>query len=116
MGVPIFIIIIRQCVLTMILLTSVVSGLGVNWGSIASHQIDPKIVVEMLKDNGINQVKLFNAEIEILSALQGTDMEVMIGASNQLLQSLAQDYSKAQEWVKENVTAYVSGTSTVNIK
>ncbi|PPS20429.1 hypothetical protein GOBAR_AA00159 [Gossypium barbadense] len=87
--------------------TSIVAqGLGVNWGVIASHPLDPKIVVNILKDNGIKKVKLFHAEHDILTALSGTDIEVMVGIPNHSLESLSEKYSVAQAWVKANITAY----------
>ncbi|KAH1047547.1 hypothetical protein J1N35_038331 [Gossypium stocksii] len=96
--------------------TSIVAqGLGVNWGVIASHPLDPKIVVNMLKDNGIKKVKLFHAEADILNALAGTNIEVMVGIPNHSLESLSEKYSVAQAWVKANITAYM-GKKGVNFK
>ena len=47
---------------------SAVSGVGVNWGAIASHPMEPHIVVNLLKEN--------------VSAFSGTDIEVMVGIPN----------------------------------
>ncbi|KAG4125578.1 hypothetical protein ERO13_D10G104933v2 [Gossypium hirsutum] len=93
----------------------VAQGLGANWGVIASHPLDPKIVVNILKDNGIKKVKLFHAEHDILTALSGTDIEVMVGIPNHSLESLSEKYSVAQAWVKANITAYM-GKKGVNFK
>ncbi|XP_022740726.1 glucan endo-1,3-beta-glucosidase 8-like [Durio zibethinus] len=93
----------------------VAQDIGVNWGTIASHPLDPKIVVNMFKDNGIKKVKLFDAASNTLKALAGTDIEVMVGIPNLHLQNLAENYSYAQAWVKENITAHV-GKEGVNIK
>ncbi|KAK8499788.1 hypothetical protein V6N13_038856 [Hibiscus sabdariffa] len=93
----------------------VAQNLGVNWGVISSHPLDPEIVVKMLKDNGIKRVKIFHAEPQVLNALAGTDLEVMVGIPNEALESLSQNYSVAQAWVKANVTAY-TGKKPVNFK
>ncbi|KAG8481519.1 hypothetical protein CXB51_026352 [Gossypium anomalum] len=93
----------------------VAQGLGVNWGVIASHPLDPKIVVNILKDNGIKKVKLFHAQHDILTALSGTNIEVMVGIPNHSLESLSEKYSVAQAWVKANITAYM-GKKGVNFK
>ncbi|GMI94165.1 ZERZAUST HOMOLOG [Hibiscus trionum] len=90
-------------------------GLGVNWGLIASHPLDPKIVVQMIKDNGIKKVKIFDADKDVLDVLAGTDIEVMVGIPNYFLESLSEKYSVAQAWVKANVTAYM-GKNRVNFK
>ena len=53
-------------------------GLGVNWGTQATHKLPPDTVVQMLKDNGIQKVKLFDADESTMSALAGTGIEVMV--------------------------------------
>ena len=91
-----------------------VSGIGANWGTQTSHPLSPSIVVRMLKDNGIQKVKLFDAEDATLSALKKTNIEVMVGIPNELLQSLATSMKAAENWVAKNVSGYVS--DGVNIR
>ncbi|XP_027176907.1 glucan endo-1,3-beta-glucosidase 8-like [Coffea eugenioides] len=91
-----------------------VEGLGVNWGTQATHKLPPKVVVQMLKDNGITKVKLFDADASTMSALAGSTMEVMVAIPNdQLL--VMNDYDRAKDWVKRNVTVYLFNGG-VNIK
>lgn len=106
---------IKTVLMTTLTLASLVRGFGVNWGNIASHPLNPDIVVRMLKDNKINKVKLFDADSWTMNTLAGTGMEVMVGIPNNLLESLAEDYENAKDWVKENVTAYIRKDG-VNIK
>lgn len=68
----------------------------------------------MLKDNGIKKVKLFDAEDATLIALKKTNIEVMVGIPNELLQSLATSLQSAENWVARNVSGYVS--DGVNIR
>lgn len=98
----------------LMLFFNMASGLGVNWGTMASHRLDPELVVKMLQDNGINKVKLFDADDWTVSATQGTNMELMLGIPNDMLQWIADDYHNAKEWVSENVTEYL--TDGINIK
>lgn len=102
-------------IMTVLTLASLVGGFGVNWGNIASHPLNPSIVVQMLKDNKINKVKLFDADSWTMNALAGTNMEVMVGIPNNLLESISGDYDSAKDWVKENVTQYMR-KGGVNIK
>lgn len=83
------------------------SSVGVNWGTMASHQLPPKSVVQMLIDNGFEKVKLFEADDKILEALAGTNIEVMVGIPNYMLQEISQDPDAAASWVDSNVTAYL---------
>ncbi|KAF8398610.1 hypothetical protein HHK36_017541 [Tetracentron sinense] len=91
-----------------------VEGLGVNWGTLATHLLPPKIVVQMLKDNGIQKVKLFDADQSTMDALAGSGIEVMVAIPNDQL-AVMNDYDRAKKWVKRNVTRY-SFNGGVNIK
>ncbi|KAG0479478.1 hypothetical protein HPP92_010336 [Vanilla planifolia] len=84
------------------------NGIGVNWGIQASHPLPPSILVEMLKDNKIQKVKLFGAEEGPLNALRNTGIQVMVGIQNDMLPSLAMDMTAAEKWVSKNVSSYVN--------
>jgi len=91
-----------------------VEGLGVNWGTQATHQLRADTVVEMLKDNGIQKVKLFDADESSMSALSGSGIETMVAIPNNQLSEM-NDYDRAMQWVKKNVTSY-NFRGGVNIK
>ncbi|XP_020092807.1 glucan endo-1,3-beta-glucosidase 8-like [Ananas comosus] len=80
-------------------------GLGMNWGTMATHPLPPKIVVQLLKDNGIKNVKLFDADASTMSALAGSGIEVMVAIPNNML-GMMTDYDTARQWVDRNVTRY----------
>ncbi|CAH9098768.1 unnamed protein product [Cuscuta europaea] len=81
-------------------------SVGVNWGTMSSHQLPPRSVVKALKDNGFDRVKVFEAEPQILDALAGSDIEVMLALPNFMLQEMSQHPAAAAAWVDANVTAY----------
>lgn len=117
---------LKHLLLTELLLSSFkkpVNGgaVGVNWGTMASHRLPPETVVRMLADNGFGRVKLFDSDPDILSALAGTGIEVMVAVPNYMLSDFSRDPATAADWVAENVTAYLSSSGTdaaaaVNIK
>ncbi|KAF0903015.1 hypothetical protein E2562_022640 [Oryza meyeriana var. granulata] len=78
---------------------------GVNWGSQLSHPLLPSSVVQMLKENGITKVKLFDADLWPVGALVDSGIEVMLGIPNDMLETM-NSYGNAKDWVKENVTSY----------
>ncbi|XP_054820433.1 glucan endo-1,3-beta-glucosidase 8 [Prosopis cineraria] len=82
-------------------------GVGVNWGTMASHQLPPEKVVKMLKQNGFDKLKLFDADEWIMAALMGTDIEVMLAIPNDMLEEMSKNSSAADSWVAENVTGYL---------
>ncbi|CAN4114682.1 unnamed protein product [Withania somnifera] len=88
------------------MLSRCLGSVGVNWGTMATHQLPANSVVKMLIENGFNKVKLFEADEVILNALVGTDIEVMLAIPNYMLKDLSSDSSFATSWVEVNVSAY----------
>ncbi|XP_051149340.1 glucan endo-1,3-beta-glucosidase 5 [Andrographis paniculata] len=87
--------------------TAAGGGVGVNWGTMAAHQLPPSKVVDMLKENGFDRVKLFDADANILDALSGTDIEVMVALPNYMLVEMSLGgATAAAAWVDANLTAY----------
>ncbi|GKV00011.1 hypothetical protein SLEP1_g12774 [Rubroshorea leprosula] len=89
-----------------------VQGLAINWGTQSSHPLPPNIVVRLLKDNGFNKVKLFEADPGAMKALGKSGIQVMVGIPNELLLPLASSPSNADAWVQQNVSNYVSKYGT----
>ncbi|KAF8673541.1 hypothetical protein HU200_048624 [Digitaria exilis] len=81
-------------------------ALGVNWGTMSTRRLPPKVVARLLTDNGFNKVKIFDADEATMEGLAGTNVETMIAVPNDLLAAVAGAYARAKEWVKENVTRY----------
>ncbi|KAL5720587.1 hypothetical protein ACHQM5_013245 [Ranunculus cassubicifolius] len=95
------------CLLLMFLigLGNGVEGLGMNWGTMASHKLPAKVVVQMLNDNNITKVKLFDADEDTMRGLAGSNIEVMVAIPNAQLEEMT-DYKTAQKWVARNVSRY----------
>ncbi|KAH0937467.1 hypothetical protein HID58_004928 [Brassica napus] len=91
------------------------SSIGANWGTQASHPLPPDIVVRMLRENGIQKVKLFDAEYDTLRALGKSRIEVMVGIPNEMLSTLASSLKAAEKWVSKNVSTHIN-TDNVNIR
>ncbi|KAF7840483.1 glucan endo-1,3-beta-glucosidase 5-like [Senna tora] len=89
------------------LLPAAESAIGVNWGTVSFHKLRPSTVVDLLKDNRIPKVKLFEAEADVLVALRGTGIQVMVGIPNEMLSMLGSSPSAADLWVRQNVSAYI---------
>lgn len=79
-------------------------NIGVNWGSQTSHNLAPSVVAQLLKDNGIAKVKLFDADDYTVRAFANTGIEVMLGIPNNELSRFSDSLDNAKKWVKENVT------------
>ncbi|KAI9106566.1 hypothetical protein K1719_022094 [Acacia pycnantha] len=94
--------------LCVLLLVGSTSGIGVNWGTQSSHPLGTSTVVKMLKDNGIQKIKLFDADANILDAFKKSGIQVMVGIPNDMLYTLATNTQAAEKWVSKNVSAHLS--------
>lgn len=93
-----------------------VNGLGVNWGTQTSTPLDPKYVIQMLRDNQIKKVKLFDSDHWTVGQFAGTGIEVMLGIPNLHLKKFSKDYDAVQDYVKDNVSDHLYGHEGVDIK
>ncbi|KAG8385915.1 hypothetical protein BUALT_Bualt03G0094700 [Buddleja alternifolia] len=91
------------------------SGIGVNWGTLSAHRLSPETVVNLLKENKIGKVKLFDADPTSLRALMGSGIEVMVGIPNEMLALFSTSTSASDLWVSQNVSRYM-GKGGANIK
>ncbi|BAT77285.1 hypothetical protein LR48_Vigan01g320700 [Vigna angularis] len=83
------------------------SAIGVNWGTVSFHKLKPSTVVDLLKDNKISKVKVFEAEPEVLKPLMGSGIQVMLGIPNGMLALLSTSPTAADLWLRQNVSAYI---------
>ncbi|GMN33409.1 hypothetical protein TIFTF001_004142 [Ficus carica] len=111
-----FLVVSAVSAVVIMVLANHAQGLGVNWGTMASHPLHPSIVVKLLKDNGIKKVKLFDADDWTVSSLAGSGIEVMVAIPNDQLNKFANSYNHAKDWVKENVTKHLRDNGGVDIR
>ncbi|KAJ1270947.1 hypothetical protein BS78_06G090200 [Paspalum vaginatum] len=83
---------------------------GVNYGRVANNLPDPASVVQLLKQNGITMVKIFDAFPQSLRALANTGIKVTVMMPNGNLADAARDPGYALGWVRRNVKAYYPDT------
>ncbi|KAK4755113.1 hypothetical protein SAY87_008870 [Trapa incisa] len=101
--------------LLMGLVLEVESAIGVNWGTFSSHKLNPSTVVDLLKNNKIQKVKLFEADPGVMRALAGSGIQVMVGIPNEMLLPLSSSTAASDLWVRQNVSGYV-GKDGVDIR
>jgi hypothetical protein len=83
-----------------------IEHIGINWGTQAAQVLDPSLVIQMLKDNGIGKIKLFESDHWTVKHFAGTGIQVMLGIPNNQLSNL-QHYDHAKDWVKNNVSKHL---------
>lgn len=88
---------------------------GVNYGRIADNIPKPGNVALLLKANKIKNVRIYDADPEVLTAFKGSGIEIIVGLGNQYLKDISVSEDRAMDWVKENVQAFLPGTSIKGI-
>lgn len=83
------------------------SAIGVNWGTLSFRKLKPSTVVDLLKDNKIEKVKLFDADPDVLRALMGSGIQVMVGIPNEMLAAISSSTAVSDLWVRQNVSRYL---------
>jgi len=48
-----------------------VDALGVNWGTMSTRRLPPKVMARLLTDNGFRKVKIFDADERTMKGLAG---------------------------------------------
>ncbi|KAJ1291247.1 hypothetical protein BS78_02G302800 [Paspalum vaginatum] len=83
---------------------------GVTYGTVANNLPKKASVVNLLRQNGITVVRIYDASPEVLAPLANTGIKVMVMMPNQYLAAAAAPPSYALQWVKTNVTSYYPAT------
>ncbi|KAG5561027.1 hypothetical protein RHGRI_004149 [Rhododendron griersonianum] len=91
------------------------SGIGVNWGTVSLHKLSPPTVVDLLRENKIGKVKMFDADPDVLKGLMGSGIQVMVGIPNEMLGLISSSAGASDLWVQKNVSAYL-GKGGANIR
>ncbi|KAM3354530.1 hypothetical protein ACQJBY_025302 [Aegilops geniculata] len=86
--------------------TKGVHSIGVCNGVIGNNLPAPSDVVKLYKSKGINAMRIYEPESNVLKALSGTGIGLLMDVGNGALPGLANDPSAAAAWVKANVQPF----------
>ncbi|CAL5023361.1 unnamed protein product [Urochloa decumbens] len=95
--------------------TSFVGTYGINYGRIADNLPAPTDVVRLLKLAKIRNVKIYDADHNVLDAFRGSNLNLVIAIPNEFLKDMAANPSKAMDWLNENVQPYHPSSRIVGI-
>ncbi|KAJ4975397.1 hypothetical protein NE237_000503 [Protea cynaroides] len=85
-------------------------SIGVNYGRVANNLPSAAKVVQLLKTQGLEKVKLYDADPTVLKALSGSGIKVVVDLPNEQLNLAANKSSFANTWVQKNVLAFYPST------
>ncbi|XP_068653836.1 putative glucan endo-1,3-beta-glucosidase GVI [Aristolochia californica] len=85
-----------------------VQGIGVNYGTVGNNLPPPTQAVQLIKTKGFTAVRLFEPNADILKALEGSQLKVVLGTLNQDLEKLATDPAFAATWVNDHIVPHAN--------
>ncbi|KAF5194542.1 Glucan endo-1,3-beta-glucosidase [Thalictrum thalictroides] len=83
---------------------------GINYGRIANNIPSPESVVTLLKGAMIKNVRIYDADHNVLQAFKGSGLELVVNVPNEFLKEMSTNEDRAMSWVKENVQPYLPET------
>ncbi|XP_009794437.1 glucan endo-1,3-beta-glucosidase 13-like isoform X1 [Nicotiana tabacum] len=90
-------------------------SIGINYGRIANNLPPPAQVVQLLKTQGVNRVKLYDTDSNVLTALSGSNISVTVALPNEQLADAAGKQSFTDSWVQSNILTYYPKTQIESI-
>ncbi|KAF3790626.1 Glucan endo-1-3-beta-glucosidase 11 [Nymphaea thermarum] len=88
---------------------------GINYGRIADNLPAPESVVTLLKANRIKNVRIYDANHDVLKAFSKSGLEIVVGLPNEYLKDMSVNEDSAMTWIKENVQTFLPDTHIVGI-
>ncbi|KAG1338561.1 Glucan endo-1,3-beta-glucosidase, basic vacuolar isoform [Cocos nucifera] len=88
-----------------------VQSIGVCYGMVGNNLPQPSEVVELYKSKKIGQMRIYFPNEDVLQALKGSNIGLILDVPREDLQSLASDPSAASKWVQNNIKSYLPDVS-----
>ncbi|CAM6048089.1 unnamed protein product [Sphagnum compactum] len=104
-----------QLLLLCLLLHCAEGKIGINYGRVANNLPKPMEVSRLVQKLGIENVKIFDANRQVLHAFAYTGISVTICVPNEEIISLAVSAQAASNWIHNNVKQFVPATKITYI-
>ncbi|XP_071911428.1 glucan endo-1,3-beta-glucosidase, acidic-like isoform X2 [Coffea arabica] len=83
-----------------------VQSIGVCYGLNGNNLPSKQDVINLYKRNGIQRMRIYGPDPEVLNALKGTNIELLVDVPNESIQDVATNPSAAANWVQNNIKKY----------
>ncbi|KZV16591.1 hypothetical protein F511_30885 [Dorcoceras hygrometricum] len=79
--------------------------IGINWGRLSSQRLIPSMVVDLLLQNDIKNVRIFQQAANVMEAFYDSGIRVSLGLSNTLLDKYTNS-SALGGWIDDKIITY----------
>ncbi|XP_061363006.1 glucan endo-1,3-beta-glucosidase-like [Gastrolobium bilobum] len=79
---------------------------GVCYGRLGNNLPSPKEVVAIFNQHNISRMRIYSPDQEVLQALRGSNIDLLLDIPNDELQNLATSQDNANKWVQDNIKNY----------
>ncbi|CAK8560200.1 unnamed protein product [Lathyrus sativus] len=83
---------------------------GVNYGQLGNNLPTPTTSVSLIKNLKAKRVKIYDANPEILKALENTGLQVSIMLPNQLITNISLNQTLSNQWIQSNLVPFYPKT------
>ncbi|KAI3945078.1 hypothetical protein MKX01_017533 [Papaver californicum] len=81
-------------------------NVGVNYGRQGNNLPSPAAVINLIRSRNISRIRLFSPDSDVLNALRGTGIGVVLNVPNPDIQRIGNDPDFAGNWIWQNVLSY----------
>ncbi|XP_057502297.1 glucan endo-1,3-beta-glucosidase-like [Actinidia eriantha] len=98
-------------VTTQLLLFAGAVNIGVDYGRLGDNLPPPSDVISLYTKCGIEKLRFYDPNPEVLEALRGSNLRVSLGMRNEDIENIGTSQDAANEWVNTNVAPYVKSVN-----
>lgn len=88
---------------------------GIDYGTRGNNLPTPAQAVQLLKNQGVLQVRIYDTNATVLTAFQNSSIQLIVGILNNDLLAIGESNATANAWVTENIVPFANSTSIVAI-
>ncbi|MCL7036066.1 hypothetical protein MKW94_026765 [Papaver nudicaule] len=81
-------------------------NVGVNYGRRGDNLPSPASVISLLRSKNVDKIRLFSPDSDVLNALRGSGIGVLLCVPNPEVERMANDPDFAGDWIYKNVLVY----------